>query len=249
MHLKITDMKALKFGFVLFIISLSTFALHAQTVDEIISQHIDAIGGKEKLKGIKSLYAESSVEVMGNEAPNTTYILNGKGFKSETDFNGQKIVQCVTDTGGWMINPMMGQSTAETIPADQLKGTQAQFQVGGPLLDYAAKGNKVEYQGKEDVGGAAAYKIKLMTKDSATVVYYIDSASHYLVKAVSSVNLNGQTSETTIAFSNYQKTDYGYVMGMKQDITLPQGITLTITYKKVEINKDIDPKIFQIPKS
>ncbi|HEX4849448.1 MAG TPA: hypothetical protein VFV08_01515 [Puia sp.] len=242
-------MKALKFGFVFMMSCLSFVAIKAQTADEIINKHIDAIGGKDKLKSIKSLYAESSVEVMGNEAPNITYILNGKGFKSETDFNGQKIVQCVTDTGGWMINPMMGQSSAEAIPADQLKGTQAQFQVGGPLLDYAAKGNKVEYQGKEDVSGAKAYKIKLTTKDSASVLYYIDSASYYLVKAVSTVNMNGQPSETTIAFSNYQKTDFGYVMGMKQDITLPQGITLTITYKKVEINKDIDPKIFMMPKS
>ncbi|PWT78359.1 MAG: outer membrane lipoprotein-sorting protein [Bacteroidetes bacterium] len=242
-------MKALKFGFIFFITCLGAFALHAQTADDIINKHIEAIGGKEKLKGIKSLYAESSLEVMGNEAPSTTYILNGKGFKSETDFNGQKIVQCVTDTGGWMINPMLGQTTAEAIPADQLRGTQAQFQVGGPLLDYASKGHKVEYMGKEDVNGAKAYKLKLTTKDSATVVYYIDSATNYLSKAVTSVNVNGQPTETTIAFSDYQKTDYGYVMGMKQDITLPQGITLTITYKKVEINKDIDPKIFQMPKS
>src|ERR1035438_4978656 len=125
---------------------LSLFALtsfmgvQAQSVDEIINKHIEAIGGKEKINNIKTKYAESTMEVMGNEAPTTTYIIYGKGYKSETDFNGQKIIQCVTDKGGWGINPMMGQTSPEAISGDLVKSSQSQLQVGGPLLDYAAKG-------------------------------------------------------------------------------------------------------------
>ena len=51
------------------IIMLFATAAQAQTVDEILSKHIDAIGGKEKISQVKSIYTEISMEVMGNSAP------------------------------------------------------------------------------------------------------------------------------------------------------------------------------------
>src|SRR5690349_9813889 len=99
------------------LVALTTFGSvavsHAQTAEEIIAKHINAIGGKEKLAQINTIYQENTIEVMGNEATSTTIIVNGKGFKNEVDFGGQKIVQCITDKGGWSINPLAGQTTAE----------------------------------------------------------------------------------------------------------------------------------------
>jgi len=240
-------MKTLKTGFFLLIALLSIASLHAQTADEIITKYITAIGGKDKINAVKSVYVESTLEVMGNEAPTTTTIVNGKAFKSETDFNGQKIISVITDKGGWMLNPLMGQTAPEALPADQAKAGQSQLQVGGPLFDYAAKGNKVELVGKEDVNGVSAHKIKVTTKDSVESTYFIDPTTYYILKAVSKGG--GQDGETTITFSNYQKTEFGYVIAMGQQITTPQGITLNITNKKVEVNKEIDPKVFEMPKS
>jgi hypothetical protein len=242
-------MKTIKLGLLFCFVLAASTGLRAQSVDEIVNKHIEAIGGKDKLNSIKTVYVESTVEVMGNEASSVTSIINGKGLKSETDFNGQKIIQCVTDKGGWGINPMMGQTVAEPMTPEMLRGTQSQFQIGGPLLDYAAKGNKVELQGQEDADSVKkAYKLKVTTKDSAEVTYYIDPATYYIVKAVNTLNSNGQTVETAVGFSNYKKTDFGYVVAMNQAISLPQGLTLNITNKKIEINKDIDPKIFDMPK-
>jgi outer membrane lipoprotein-sorting protein len=242
-------MKTLKLGLLSLIALVSMLSIQAQTADEIITKHINAIGGKDKINGVKTITLESTLEVMGNEAPSSTIIVNGKGYKSETDFNGQKIINVITDKGGWMLNPMMGQSAPEALPADQAKAGQGQLQIGGPLFDYAAKGNKVELLGKEDVNGVSAHKIKVTTKDSVESTYFIDPTTFYILKAVNKSNAPGQEGETTVTFSNYQKTDFGYVFPMAQVITLPQGITLSITHKKIEINKEVDPKVFDMPKS
>ncbi|NJK96223.1 MAG: hypothetical protein HC905_16080 [Bacteroidales bacterium] len=93
------------------ILSVSMFLLsvagYAQTADEIIEKYVNAIGGKETLGKINSLYMENSIEVMGNEGPSTTVILNGKELKVFPILWDKKMVQCYTDKGGWVVNPWL----------------------------------------------------------------------------------------------------------------------------------------------
>ncbi|HEU0065043.1 MAG TPA: hypothetical protein VFQ58_08425 [Flavisolibacter sp.] len=136
-------MKSLKFGMFLLTLLVSVVSL-AQTADEIVSKHINAIGGRDKINNIKTVQIESVMNIMGNDAPMTTTIVNGKAFKNEVEFGGQKIINVLTDKGGWMINPMMGATDAQPIPEDQVKLSKDEINVGGPLLNYAAQGGKVE---------------------------------------------------------------------------------------------------------
>ena len=183
---------------------------------------------------------------MGNDAPMTTTILNGKGYRNELDFNGTKIIQVVTDKGGWSINPMAGQTTATPMPDDLLKVFQLRLDVGGPLVNYAARGSKVEYLGKDTAGGAS-YQLKLTTKDNLELRVFIDANTYFLKKTISKINANGQEMEVMIDYSDYKKTDSGLFMPYAQQITQPQ-VTLSITHKKIEVNKPIDPSIFEMPK-
>ena len=237
-------MKFFRSGFLFIGFVIAGMALHAQTADEIVNKYIDAIGGKEKLSQMKSLQVESAVEMMGAMAQNTITILNGKGFKNEMTFNGQKVVQCVTDTGGWMINPMMGSTAAVPMSAEEAKAVQEQLIIGGPLYEYAKRGAKVELAGKEDIAGTSAYKLKMTGADSVESFFYIDPKTFYLIKMVSKRNIQGQDMDVVAVFSDYQKTDFGYSMPFKTQMTLPQ-ITITTATKKVEVNKPVDPAIFK----
>src|SRR4051812_33494801 len=105
----------------------------AQTADDIIAKHIDAIGGKDLFLKITSIYVESSTAVMGNDAPTKTSIVIGKGYKNETDFNGQNIVQAVTDKGGWMVNPFAGASDPTAMPDDDYKASSDAIFAPDPL--------------------------------------------------------------------------------------------------------------------
>src|ERR1700754_876975 len=217
-------------------------SLWAQTADEIVSKYVDAIGGQKVVSGITSLTIESNVSVMGNDVPTTVHILNGKGFKSEADFNGNKIVKCITEKGGWDINPMSGQSSPVPMSADVAKAGKGAYQVGGPLVDYAAKGYKVELAGKD----GADYKLKV-SDGGVNITYYINATTYLIDKMVNTVKIHGQDIEASTVFRDYKKTDIGFVMAYTQEVTNPYS-TVTISHTKVEFNKPIDPSIFEMPK-
>jgi hypothetical protein len=237
-------MKRFKDSLLIAVLVPAMLTLKAQTADEIITKHFDALGGKDKIAQIKSIYQESSVQVQGNEAPSTLSILNGKGYRLESDFNGQKIIQVFTDKSGWAINPMAGGTDPVVIPDEQYKPNKDQIYIGGPLLNYSSRGNKVELQGKEE----GAFKIKETNRDNISTTFYIDPNTYYITKSISTGTMMGQQMEVIRTFSNYQKTDYGYVMPFTIDISYGGQFSITSNVKKVEINKDIDPKIFDMPK-
>ena len=233
-----------------FLLSLTSlllfFAAKAQTTDDIIAKHIDAIGGKEKLSQITSIYMEKNTEVMGNESTSKTTILNGKGYRNEMDFNGQQIVQVVTDKSGWAINPFAGSSSATAITPEQYKSSEDGIYVD-PLFNYAGHGAKVELIGQEKVGDINTYKLKYTNKDSAVTTFYIDPATNYIIQEVRTGDVQGQPTDITVSFSDYKKIDFGLVVPYTMGIDMGQ-FNLKSTTAKVEVNKAVDPSVFEMPK-
>jgi len=222
--------------------AITTSSINAQTVDEVIGKYLDAIGGKEKLSQVKSVYFENSMEVMGNAAPQKEYLIEGKGYKSEVDFQGTSIIQCYTDKGGWLVNPMQGGTDPTAMPDALYKSGRTQIYLSGGLQDYAAKGYKVELAGKE----GDAFKIKLSDAGSE-IYYYIDSKSYLLTKSVIKSEMMGQAVEVTTTYSDYKKTDFGILLPYAKNIDMGM-FQLAQKTEKVEVNKSIDPKIFEMPK-
>jgi outer membrane lipoprotein-sorting protein len=232
--------------FLTFILILCAFTgIRAQTADEIVNKYIDAIGGKDKIAQIKTLHTESTVDAMGNEGPSTITVLNNKGYRLETEINGQKIIQVFTDKGGWSVNPMMGATTPQALPDEMYKQSKEAIDIGGALFNYADKGNKVELIGKE----AGAYKLKVTNPDSVVTTYYIDSATHFNTKITRSASMMGQTMEVSYTFSDFRKTDFGNVYPFSTEINYGDQFSITSKVNKIQINTDVDPKIFDMPKS
>lgn len=234
-------MKRFKF-LLLSILALFTTCVSAQTVDEILEKYVEALGGKEKLSQVKSLYTENSMEVMGNAAPQREYLVEGKAFKTEVDFNGSSIVSCFTDKSGWSINPMMGVTTAEAMPDELYQSGKAQIYLCGGLVGYAEKGLKAELAGKEENN----FKIKL-TDGSNETLYYIDAGTYLLTKSIFKSEMMGQPVDVTTTYSDYKKTDMGILIPFSKNIDMGM-FQLVLKVEKAEVNKEMDMKIFEMPK-
>ena len=222
--------------------TLAFSSLHAQTADDIVNKYVTAIGGKDAIANVKSVVMQGSTEVMGGEGNTTVTIVVGKGYKTESDFNGQKVIQCITSTGGWGLNPYMGMQTPTALPAEQVKASQMQLQLN-PLVGYAASGYKIDLAGKD----FADYKIK-MSGNGRDIVFYINQKTSLLDKFSTTISAQGQSIDITISFSDYRKIDGGLLFPYVQVGEYP-GATLTTTFKTINVNTTVDPTTFDMPKS
>jgi hypothetical protein len=232
-------------GILVFSAFAGAVTLSAQTADEIVARHVAAVGGTDVISRVKSLSMEITTQVNGAEMTGTVVTLDGVASRSESAFNGAKIVQCYTDKGGWFINPLAGVSDPTPMPEDQYKLGKSQIFVDGDLHDYAANGTKLELVSK-DAGG---YTVKVTTKDNVESTYVFD-ASTYLIKTLSRKGrIQDQDVDITTSPSDYRKTDVGLMVPYAINVDLGGQYSMNITVNKVEINKTVDPAICEMPKA
>jgi hypothetical protein len=237
-------MNMVKTGLIFLFAMVSFTFIKAQTADEIVNKYVDAIGGKDKVEQVKTIYTTNTTHVMGNEGPSTSQILIGKAYRLDYEVNGQKSTQVITDKGGWQINPFAGATTAQPLPDEMYKQSRGQMYFS-PLYNYAARGNKLELLGKD----GNSYKLKITNADSVETIAYVDAATYYLTKITRQTNFMGQSMELTVSFSNFKKTDFGITVPFTTEISYGGQFTITNNTTKIEFNKTIDPAVFEMPKS
>lgn len=222
-----------------------TFGAYAQTVDEIVDKHVAALGGMDKLNGVKTVVTDRSLSVQGMEIPSTTTIVVGKSMRSESTVMGNSMVQVVDGTTGWMIRPAMmgGTGDPEDMPAEALKQSTGQLYPFGSLVNYKANGSKVELVGKEQVDKKDVYHLKVTTKEGQTVDEYLD-ATTYLVSKLKTM-ANGQEAE--FLFSDYKEVNGVKFPNTMEIVGGPMG-NITFLTNKVTVNGPVDETIFKKPK-
>jgi hypothetical protein len=220
-------------------------ATPAMTADQIVSKYIDAVGGKDAIGKIKSMSTEATMQVMGNEAPSKTVVVDGVGAKSESEFNGMKIISCYTDKSGWMQNPMAGAADPTPMPDQQYNTGKGDIYVGGMLNDYAAKGSTIALTSQDD----KSYTIKLTSKEKIDYTFVIDAKTFLLNSRTSTADMQGQPVTVTETYSDYRKTDTGFMIPYSLGLDFGGQFQINIAITKVELNKTVDPAVFAMPKA
>lgn len=211
-------------------------------LDEVIDKHLEAIGGKAKLAELKSIRMETNLTVQGMEIPVVTTRVNNVGQRVDISAMGMDGFMIITPTAGWTYMPFLGQAAAEPIPDEQVKESADELDIPGPLFNYKDKGHSVELVGNEKIDSADCYKIKLTTQSGKVRTFYIDQKNYYVVRSVAKAVVMGQAQEITMNYSNYKKTDEGYVFAYSISGAFGQG---DMTVSKIEVNKPVDEKIFK----
>jgi hypothetical protein len=241
-------MKTLKLAALFIAAAFTVTSAKAQTADEIVTKHVEAIGGLDAWKKITSMVQTGTMSVQGMNLDVVNTVLHLKGMRNDITAMGMLNYQIMTPTEGWRFFPIQGQQAPEPVTAEEVKEGQESLDAQGVLIDYKTKGHTVELLGKEDVDGTDCFKLKVTLKGGKASTYFIDSKTFLPVKVVAVVKANGQEAELTSTFSNYQKLPEGITVAMSVGIPFAPGVTMDFTVSKVEVNKAIDESIFKVSK-
>lgn len=226
---------------ILFLIAISTIHLtHAQNLDEIVSNHIKAIGGAENWSKIQSMVSNITMKAQGAEIKVVNTQVNNKAMRTDIAVMGMNGYTIVTNTKGWNFMPFQGQTKPEPMTADDVKNSQDELSIQGDFLTYKAKEKKLEYLGTDDLEGTECYKISATEKSGNMTTYWLDKSSYLILKQVDKMKSNGKEVESTSTFGNYKMLPEG--------INYPHSIggdwgEMEVT--SVVLNSTIDESIFE----
>jgi outer membrane lipoprotein-sorting protein len=216
---------------------------YAQTVDEIVAKNIQAKGGAEKLKSVQSMRLTGHLSARGGEAPFTVWSKRPNLARQETTLQGTSMVRGFDGTTAWI----MAGTQAQEVVGPEAASTKEQAEFDSPLLDYKAKGNRIEFVGSETRQGATVYHLKLTTKSGQVQQYYLDAQTG--LERETSVTLD-QGGQQMVVVSDL--SDFRDVNGLTIPFAIKQSVNGTLlsqlTIEKAEFNVPLDDAIFKMPK-
>ncbi len=180
-------------------------------------------------------------------------------MRFELQFNGQTAIQVFDGVNGWKLRPYLNRMTVETYTADEMKVASGQADLDGPLVDYVAKGTRIELEGVDQVEGRETYRLKLTPKGAEPLHIWIDARTFLETKIDGKPRrLDGIEHPVEVYFRDYRTVNGLQIPYILETKVLPvtktgSGLADTpvpperITIERVVVNPRFDASLFSKP--
>ncbi len=237
---------------------------------EIVQKNISARGGLEAWRSVQSIKMTGTMQAGGNRRPalpvpevrtgkelpalRTTeeaqlpFVLELKRprkMRMELQFNGQTAIQVFDGANGWKLRPFLNRHQVEPYTPEELKSTQLQSELDGPLVDYQRKGTKVDLEGVDKVQGNDAYKLKLTLANGETQHVWIDAKTFLECKIEGTPRrMDGKYHSVATYPTDYQELNGVLVPRTLETVVDGYSQVEKIHIDQVSINPKLDDTLF-----
>jgi hypothetical protein len=158
----------------------------------------------------------------------------------ELEFNGQTAVQVYDGANGWKLRPYLARSNWDAYSAAELHQAAMEPGIDGYLIDYAAKGAKVEAAGTDTVEGSPAYKLKVTRKDGTVRNVWVDGSSFLDVKMDGEPRkLDGKPHAVAVYLRDYKRDRALMIPHLQETVVSGVKATEKITIESVTVNSQL----------
>lgn len=231
-----------------FIIVGSAAVVSAQTAEELVAKNLQAHGGVDKIKAIKS-YKYTGKFQQGSFSAQVSQEAKAPDYIREMfTIQGMTQIQAYDGSTGWQISPFQGRRDPEMLGEDDLRDITEDADFYGPLVDYKEKGNTVEYLGHDAVDGDDVYRLKVTLKNGDIVYMYLDPDTYIEIRSERQQFIRGAVRETQTDLGSYKQVE-----GVFFPFSISSGPKNrpdqkgTVTIDKMEANVNVPDTEFKMP--
>jgi outer membrane lipoprotein-sorting protein len=234
---------------------------------QIVENNVDARGGLEAWRAVQTMTSKGRMGAGGTtytsvtpagkmetktrdevQLPYTLYFKRPQKSRLELQLSSQTAIQVFDGTQGWKLRPYLGRIDWESYTSSEVAQAGAEPGIDGLLIDYAARGSRVESAGTDTVEGHPAYKLRVTLKDGRTRAVWIDGQSFLELKMEGEPRkLDGRPRNVEIFFRDF-RPERGLLIAHVQE-TAVQGVKATekITIESVVLNPPLADTLFTKP--
>jgi hypothetical protein len=223
----------------------------AVSADEIIANNVAARGGAEQLHALRSLERKGRLVVPGTSLVMTVRELRARPGEFRQEYTLQGLTQIAAWDGreGWRVQPFEGRKDAARMPADEANALKLAADLDGPLVDYRAKGHKVEYLGTEDIEGTPAHKLRVRLAWGDEVSYWIDPETWMVLRSRQLQFVRGAERVVDTDYGEYEKVGGVYVAMSEESGPKDSEPSRRrkVIFESAAANVDVGPDAFAFP--
>lgn len=222
------------------------------TAAQIIEKNVVARGGLEAWRKIQTMVWLGHIERANAGASSLPYVLEQKQpnkTRFEIKAQNQMGVRVYDGAHGWKVRPARnGMPGLQPYTAEELSSAQEGQGIGGPLMDYQAKGIAVTLDGVDEIEGQKAYRLSVKFPSGTTNHVWIDAKTFLETKYDrQSRNALGQTGTGSVYYHNYRAIEGLQIPLMIESRSDEVKATDKMVIDKVFLNPPLDDELFVKP--
>jgi hypothetical protein len=223
-----------------------SFGVHAQNVNDIISNYVKFIGGAKGWNSVRTMIITGTYDYGGIVFPFKSFSKAPNFYKYMVTSNGKSFEQGFDGKEGWKIDGFKNETT-KTIVTGRLAtamANEADVELESPFINYREEGNQVFLVGQDTVNEQPCYKVKFIQSNGDTGFYFFSRTNFELAKKQAiSKNQELDSSIVDIFYEDYRSVEEIKIPFKSVSKAGSQTI-LTITIEKVELNRPMADEDF-----
>lgn len=165
-------------------------------------------------------------------------------LRVEGDYQGSKVIQTYDGKRGWVLAPAMGIPEAAELQGEELLTLLNQVIFESPLRQSLEDDTSIDLipangEGKE-------HQLVLTTPEGKQQHYFIDRETHLITTIRSNQLMGGAEKEMEVSMDRYRVIK-GIPFAIEVSTRMDGQVVTTTRIEKVELNKKLDPSIFEMP--